>query len=107
MSTDDLFLSAITIGEIESGIARQRKVQPGFARDLDDWLARVLSIYGKRILPVDAGTARRWGRLCAQIGNDGADLMIAATAMEHGLIVVTRNARHFTPTGVEVLNPFS
>jgi predicted nucleic acid-binding protein len=50
--------------------------------------------------------ARRWGRLSAEIGHDGADLLIAATAQEHGLTVVTRNLRHFVPTGVEVFNPW-
>ena len=55
---------------------------------------------------VDIPTARRWGQLSATLGHAGADLLIAATALEHGLIVVTRNVRHFEPTGVEVLNPF-
>jgi len=50
--------------------------------------------------------ARRWGRLSAEIGHDGADLLIAATAQEHGLTVVTRHLRHFVPTGVEVFNPW-
>ena len=56
---------------------------------------------------VDIPTARRWGQLSAALGHAGADLLIAATALEHGLIVVTRNVRHFEPTGVEVLNPFT
>ncbi len=50
--------------------------------------------------------ARRWGRLSPQIGHEGADLLIAATALEHGLTVATRNVRHFIPTGVAVENPF-
>ena len=66
----------------------------------------VLAWYGDRILMVDIPTARRWGQLSATLGYAGADLLIAATALEHGLIVVTRNVRHFEPTGVEVLNPF-
>jgi predicted nucleic acid-binding protein len=52
-------------------------------------------------------TARRWGRLSTEIGHGGADLLIAATALEHGLTVVTRNTRHFEATGVTVLDPFS
>jgi hypothetical protein len=51
--------------------------------------------------------ARRWGLLSAEIGHDGADLLIAATALERGLTVVTRNLRHFTPTGVATLNPWT
>jgi predicted nucleic acid-binding protein len=68
-------------------------------------LDRVLGWYGDRILPVDVALARRWGQLSATLGHDGADLLIAATALEHGLTVVTRNMRHFEPTGVAVLNP--
>ena len=51
--------------------------------------------------------ARRWGRLSAELGHEGADLLIAATALEHGLAVATRNVRHFKPSRVEVVNPFA
>ena len=106
-STADLYLSTITLGEIERGIAQQKAINPGFAATLAGWLDRILTRYADRILPVDASTARRWGRLSAQLGNDSADLIIAATALEHGLTVVTRNTRHFGPTGVPVLNPYT
>lgn len=105
-ATDDIFLSAVTIGEIERGIVRQRGKDPAFAEALESWLDRTIQIYGDRILPVDTQTARRWGSLSARIGNDGADLLIAATALEHGLTVVTRNIRHFEPTGVTLIDPF-
>jgi toxin FitB len=105
--TTDLFVSVITIGEIERGIARQRVTDPAFAGALAAWLDRVLALYGERIVPFDLRTARRWGALSAGLGNDSADLMIAATALEHGLTVVTRNASDFEPTGVVVLDPFS
>ena len=103
--TTDLHISVVTVGEIERGITQQQRHNPAFARDLAVWLDRVLAWYGDRILPVDAATARRWGQLSAALGNDSADLLIAATALEHGLTVVTRNVRHFEPTGVSVLNP--
>ena len=103
--TADLHISVVTVGEIEHGIAQQQRDNPSFARDLGLWLDRVLSLYGDRILPVDVATARRWGQLSARIGHDGPDLLIAAAAIEHGLTVVTRNVRHFEPTGVAVLNP--
>jgi predicted nucleic acid-binding protein len=103
----DLFLSAVTIGEVERGIARQQSVNPDFAAALAAWLDAVLTLYADRILGIDTATARRWGRLSAQLGNDGADLLIAATALEHGLTVVTHNVRHFEPAGVAVVNPFS
>lgn len=102
----DLFLSVVSIGEIERGIARQ-VADPGFARTLADWLDRLLHLHRDRLIGVDLAIARRWGRLSAGLGHDGADLLLAATALEHGLTVVTRNVRHFQPTGVPVLNPYS
>lgn len=103
---DALFLSAITIGEIERGIVRQRATNPIFAETLGAWLDRTIEFYADRILPVTTAIGRRWGQLSARIGHGGADLLIAATALEHGLTVVTRNIRHFAPTGVAVEDPF-
>ena len=103
--TTDLHISVVTVGEIERGVAQQQRQNQDFARDLGLWLDRVLGWYGERVLPIDIGTARRWGQLSATLGHDGADILIAATALERGLTVVTRNVRHFEPTGVEVLNP--
>jgi toxin FitB len=102
----DLFLSAITIAEIELGIERQRAVDPAFAQELARWLDVTLRAYGERILPLTVAIARRWGRLAAQIGNQELDLAIAATALEHGLTVVTRNISDFARAGVPTLDPF-
>lgn len=102
----DFFLSVVTLGEIERCIEKQRKANPEFAALLTNWLAATQDLYADRILPVTAPIARRWGVLSAQLGHDGADLLIAATALAHGLTVATRNVRHFMPTGVRVLNPF-
>ncbi len=104
--TTDLYLSAVTVGEIERGIAQQQRRDPSFARELSLWLDRMLAWYGDRILGVDVPTARRWGRLSGDLGHERADLIIAATALEHGLTVVTRNVKHFEPTGVPVFNPY-
>ena len=104
--SSDVYLSVVTLGEVERGIAQQIHRNPDFARDLAQWLEQTLAWFADRILPVDVATARRWGRLSASIGNQGADLLIAATALEHGLTVVTRNVRHFEPTGARVVNPF-
>ena len=104
--TTDLFLSVVSIGEIERGIERQRAVDPRFSETLAAWLDRVLALYGERVVAFDLRMARRWGILSAALGNNGADLMIAATALEHGFTVVTRNVSDFEPTGVAVLNPF-
>jgi toxin FitB len=105
--TTDLFISVISIGEIECGIAQQRDADPAFAAALTAWLDALLALYAERVLPFDLQAARRWGALSAAIGNQGADLMIAATALEHGLAVVTRNVSDFARTGVAVINPFA
>jgi predicted nucleic acid-binding protein len=104
--TGDLFISVISIGEIEHGIALQRRRHSDFAAMLAAWLDQVLDLYGPRVLPFDLSSARRWGRLSAALGHSGADLQIAATALEHGLTVVTRNISDFEPTGAPLLNPF-
>ena len=103
----DLYLSVVSVGEIERGIVRQQRRDPVHARVLAAWLDSVLALHGERILAVDLSAARRWGRLSGFLGHEGAGLLIAATALEHGLTVVTRNVRHFNPTGVPVLDPSS
>jgi toxin FitB len=105
--SSDLFVSVISIGEIERGIALQRHRDKNFASILATWLDQVLNVYGDRVLPFDLASARRWGQLSAALGHHGADLQIAATALEHGLTVVTRNTSHFAPTGAPVLDPFA
>jgi predicted nucleic acid-binding protein len=104
--TTDLFLSVVSVGEIERGIERQRAIDPRFSEALAAWLDRVLALYGERIVAFDLRIARRWGILSAALGNDSADLMIAATALEQGFTVVTHNVSGFEPTGVAILNPF-
>ena len=101
----DLHLSVVSVGEIERGIVRQLGRDPEHAHELSAWLDSLLMLYGERILAVDLSAARRWGRLSGLLGHDSADLLIAATALEHGLTVVTRNVRHFEPAGVPVLDP--
>ena len=105
-SEQDLFLSVITIGEIERGIRQQDRRDPAFAQDLRAWLDRTVLLFSDRILPFEAEDARIWGRLSAEIGHNGADLMIAATALRHGATVVTGNVSDFAPTGVMTENPF-
>lgn len=103
----DLFVSVISIGEIERGIDAKRRVDTEHADRLSNWLNQLLAAYEERIVPFDLRAARRWGRLSAAIGNSNPDLQIAATALEHGLTVVTRNISHFTPTGVRTLDPLA
>ena len=104
---DQLFLSVVTLGEIERGIEKQRVIAPAFAQELAAWIENLSTLYADRILTVTPVIARAWGRLSARLGNDGADLLIAATALVHGLTVVTRNTGHFVPAGVSVINPFN
>ena len=99
--TADLYMSVVSVAELERGIARQRSRDSAFASVLAAWLDTVLSLYGDRILPVDASTARRWGRLSSTLGHDGTDLLIAATALVHRLTLATCNIRHFE--GIEGL----
>jgi predicted nucleic acid-binding protein len=106
-SSMDLYLSVVTIGEVEKGIAKQLRLDPAFAARLADWLDATLRHYEGRIVPVDVAVARRWGRLADAHNHAGADLLIAATALEHGLTVVTRNTRHFADTGVLLFDPSS
>ncbi|MBF0184802.1 MAG: type II toxin-antitoxin system VapC family toxin [Magnetococcales bacterium] len=107
VQSSDLFLCVVSIGEVERGIALKPLNQPEFSANLSAWLEAVLRHYGDRILPVNVAVARRWGKLSAKLGHGNADLLIAATAMEYGLTVITRNVRHFEPTGVPVINPFT
>ena len=102
----DVYLSVVTIGEVERGITRQRRNNPKFAEDLESWLDTILLRYEQRILPLSVSIARRWGQLSGELGHTSADLMIAATALEHNLTVATRNTRHFEPTQVHLINPY-
>lgn len=102
----DVYISVVTIGEVERGITQQRPNNPEFAEDLQRWLDTILQRYQQRILPLSISIAQRWGRLSAELGHNSADLMIAATALEHNLIVATRNTRHFEPTQVGLINPY-
>ncbi len=101
-----IFLSAMTIGEIEAGIEKQRSVSTGFATELSAWLTLMELQFAHCILPVTPAIAKLWGRLCVQTGNKGIDNLIAATALCHNLIVVTRNVKDFEPCGVRVFDPF-
>ncbi len=108
-----LFLSAVTVAEIEDGIAKLRR--EGARRkssDLAAWLEAVLHLYGDRVLAFDVATARIAGAISDRARGQGqmpgfADIMIAATAQHHGLTILSRNLRHFEPFGVAVIDPFA
>ena len=104
---DDLWLSALTVGEIRRGIELRRRRDESSAQALESWLQGVLRGFGARILPFDSVVAEVWGRLNVPDPRPTVDTMLAAAAIVHGLILVTRNVRDVAGTGVQVLNPFS
>ncbi|WHO77056.1 type II toxin-antitoxin system VapC family toxin [Rhizobium sp. BT03] len=106
-SVAEAYLSAVTIMEIQFGITREQARDPGFAEDLRRWMDEiVLTEFSGRILPFDTVTASRAGLLPTADKRPAADAMIAATALEHGLKLVTRNVAHFIPLGVECIDPW-
>jgi toxin FitB len=102
----ELFLSAVTLGEIQAGIELTREQDPAKAAELEGWLELVAGVYN--VLPMDAAVFRAWARLMhRQSDTLYEDAMIAATAKVHRLTVVTRNVADFQALGFEVLNPFA
>lgn len=103
-----LYLSVLTLGEIRKGIA---KMPFGPRRDaLDHWLADELPRYfSGRVLPFDAATADTWGQLSASTQRPlpAIDGLLAATALRHGLTMVTRNTRDFEGLGLHLINPWT
>ncbi len=103
----DLYLSVITIGELRQGVERIRhRGDVAQAKRLERWLRLVMRTYAQAILPFDAEIAQVWGKLRVPNPENPLDKQIAATALIHGLTVVTRNTAHFAPTGVRLRNPF-
>lgn len=105
----DLYLSVVTLGEVVKGVsllaAGKKK------KEFGAWLAELEAEYADRTLPIDCETARIWGEMEARTRTAGTpiptvDGLIAATALRHGLHVMTRNTRDFAPTGAMVVNPW-
>jgi len=103
---DELFLSALVIGEIRQGIERLRTRDPRLAHTLEQWLEELLKSFGERVLPVDERVAQNWGRLNARATFPVVDSLLAATAEAHGLIFATRNLKDIERIGVKCMNPF-
>lgn len=102
-----LFVSVLTIGEVYKGVVRQVARDPRHAKELDAWLAASRSTFAGKILDVTETVALRWGEIAARGPTPPViDTLIAATALVHGLAVVTRNVRDFDRTGAQVINPF-
>lgn len=102
-----LFLSAISILELETGILQIERRDPTQGAVLRAWLdGHVLPAFTGRILAVDTAVAQRCARLHVPDPQADRDALIAATALVHGMTVVTRNVADFEATGVEILNPY-
>ena len=103
----DMFLSAITILEIEAGALMLQRRDPAQAGILRTWIdQKVLPAFDGRILPVDTAVAQRCARLHVPNTRAERDALIAATALVHRMSVVTRNVADFQPMGVVVVNPW-
>lgn len=105
-SGERLFLSVLTLGELRKGVAARRRTDAQTADRLAAWVDEIERTFTDRVLPVDAPIARIWGELSADRSLSVVDTLIAATAIERGLTMVTRNTRDVAATGVTVLNPW-
>lgn len=103
---DMLAVSAVSLAEIQRGIARARRDGHELAPLLDRWLATLQTVYADRILDVDRAVALRWGHIAGEFGRATPDVAIAATAHVHRLVVATPRADDFLRAGVPALNPF-
>ncbi|MDQ0653066.1 type II toxin-antitoxin system VapC family toxin [Pseudomonas cedrina] len=102
-----LFISVITLKELETGVLRMERRDPAQGKVLRTWLKRhVMPAFDARILPVDAAVALRCANLHVPDQANESDALIAATALVHGLTVVTRNINDFKSSGVTVINPW-
>lgn len=108
MAEASAFISVISLFEIERGILLAERRDPGQAAHLRRWLeTRILAEFDDRILPVDEAVALRCARLHVPDPRPDRDALIAATALVHGLTVVTRNMTDFEGTGVALINPWA
>ncbi len=106
-SVDSFHLSVITIMELRMGVLALARKDAAQARTIGDWMDnQILRHFAGRILPVSLAIAERCAALHVPDRRQERDALIAATALEHGLTVITRNERDFVPTGVGVVNPW-
>lgn len=101
-----LYLSVLTVGELRKGVALKRRSDPDTARKLGHWVDGLEYSFADRILGVDAATASLWGELSAQRPRPVVDTLLAATAIAHDLIFVTRNSADVRDIKVDLLDPW-
>jgi predicted nucleic acid-binding protein len=100
------FVSVLSLGEIRKGIERLRRTTPEKCAVFEQWLERLAADYAGDILEVNDVVVDRWGRLEAFRTRPVIDGLLAATALEFGLTIATRNTKDFAGTGVKLVNPF-
>jgi len=105
--SDEIYLSTLTVGEVRHGIELLRRRDPKAAIRLESWLNEVQKNTGDRILPITNEISEQWGYFGVADPVSVIDGLIAATAMVHGHILVTRNVRDIEQTGVNFINPFN
>jgi hypothetical protein len=106
VSSSQLWISVLSLGEIRKGIESLRRKDPPQCAVLERWLGMIELEFEDHILPVTEAVADEWGRMQARQPLGIVDSLIAATAQVHHLSVVTRNAKDFKAAGVPVVNPF-
>ena len=102
-----IYLSVVTLGEIMKGIAIKLRSDARAAAALTAWLEQLRRDHSDKILPITDRIALEWGRLAAERSRGMADGLIAATAVVHTKIIVTRNVEDFSDVGIPVINPWS
>lgn len=107
VTSTQLHISVLVIGELRQGIERLRGHDPEQAATLESWLATIQRDYGANVVPVSPEIAEQWGRMNAPAKLPAIDGLLTATAYVRQLVLVTRNSKDVADSGVQTLNPFS
>ncbi len=103
--TELLYINCISVGEIKKGILKKAKTDISTALILENWLEDILISYSNKILNIDLVVCQKWAELLIIDGTNDIDSQLAAQAIVHDMVLVTRNTKHFNKFGVKLLNP--